>query len=151
MRRLAVSFLTILTVVAFTGCGDTGDHFGEFRQAPPPPAVAQSIALAMPIIATGTTLRASLKLYVTAYDGHGNAIPQSTTLANPIVIHSNWSGLTMQVNGKQVTGAAFGSAPGVINVTYRAPSAPCKGPKIGFAAFNQNANPQTVTIQAVKC
>ena len=49
-----------------------------------------------------------------------------------------------------VTAAEFGSAPAKLSVTYNAPPNPCN-PHIGFSAFNQNANPQTVVIKAVKC
>jgi hypothetical protein len=150
MRHFAVAFLTIFSAVALAACGDTGDHFLEFRQAPPAPAVVQKLVLAMPLIASKKTQHADLKLYVTAYGTDGNALAQGTTLANPITIHSNWTGLTMLVKGKQVTSAAFGSAPATIYVTYSAPPKPCS-PAVSFSAFNQNANPQTVVLEAVKC
>lgn len=149
MRHLTVAFLTIVCASALAACGDTGDHFLEFRPAATPPAVVESVVLAMPLIATKQTQHASLKLYVTAY-ANGGAIAQGTTLSNPIIIHSNWTGLTMLVKGKQVTEAAFGSAPATLMVTYSAPPSPCK-PPVGFSAFNQNAKPQTVVFQAVKC
>lgn len=149
MRHLTVALLTLFCAVGLAACGDTGDHFLEFRPAPSPPAVVHHVVLAMPVIASKSTQHASLKLYVTAYTNKG-AIAQGTTLANPITIHSNWTGLTMLVKGKQVTAAAFGSAPATLAVTYNAPASPCK-PPVAFVAFNQNAIPQTVVLDAVKC
>ncbi len=150
MRHATVAILIVFSGVALAACGDTGDHFLEFRQAPPPPAVVDKVALAMPVIASKSTAHATFKLYVTAYGENGSALPQGTTLVNPITVHSNWSGLTMYVQGKHVTAAAFGSAPATIVVTYTAPSHPCE-PPVGFSAFNQNADPQTVVLDAVKC
>ena len=149
MRRFTVAFLILISGALLTSCGDTGDHFLEFRQTPPGPAVVDRMALVMPLVATKKTQHAALKLYVTAYSKDA-VVKQGTTLSNPIIIRSNWSGLTMLINGKQTTAAAFGSAPGTISVTYTAPASPCK-PVVGFAAFNQSASPQTVVIDAVKC
>lgn len=149
MRRLTVAFLSIFCAAMLAACGDTGDHFFEFKKQVPPPAVVDHMALVMPLVATRKTKHASLKLYVTAYT-HKSVVAQGTTLSNPIIIHSNWSGLTMLVNGKQTTAAAFGSAPGTISVTYTAPSSPCK-PVVGFVAYNQSAIPQSIVIDAVKC
>lgn len=149
MRHLTVAFLTLVCATGLAACGDTGDHFLEFRPAPSPPATVDHLVLNMPLIATKSTQHASLKLYVTAYQEKG-AIAQGTTLSNPITIHSNWSGLTMLVKGKQTTAAAFGSAPATIMVTYNAPPNPCN-PKVGFVAFNQSAIPQTVVQYAVQC
>lgn len=149
MRHLTVAFLTLVCATGLAACGDTGDHFLEFRPAPSPPAAVDHLVLNMPLIATKSTQHASLKLYVTAYQEKG-AIAQGTTLSNPITIHSNWSGLTMLVKGKQTTAAAFGSAPATIMVTYNAPPNPCN-PKVGFVAFNQSAIPQTVVQYAVQC
>jgi hypothetical protein len=149
MRRLTVVLLMLISATSLAACGDTGDHFGEFRQAPPPPTVVDQVILTMPLIASKNTGHASLKLYVTGYN-NGAAIPQSVTLSTPIIVRSNWSGLTMLVNGKQVTAAAFGSAPGPISVTYNAPARPCN-PVVGFAAYNQTASPQTDVVDAVKC
>ncbi|HZY99400.1 MAG TPA: hypothetical protein VFE36_07485 [Candidatus Baltobacteraceae bacterium] len=148
MRRLTVAFLMLISAALLAACGDTGDHFLEFRQSTPGPTVVDKIALAMPIVAGPKTKHATLKLYVTAY--HKNqAVTQGTQLSNPITLHSNWSGLKFTVNGKQVAGAAFGSAPGTVAVTYNAPPNPC-GSTIGIVAFNQNASPQTVEMNVVQ-
>lgn len=150
MRRLTVAFLVLISAAILAACGDTGDHFGEFRQATPGPTSVKKLQLVMPIIASQYTKHAVLKLYITAYDGKNEAIPQGTTLANPITLHSNWSGVTFTVGGKQVTSAAFGSAPATISVTYNAPKNPCN-PVVGVIAYNQNANPQTDVFDVVDC
>lgn len=150
MRRLTVAFLVLISAAVLAACGDTGDHFGEFRQATPGPTSVKKLQMVMPIVASQYTKHAVLKLYITAYNGKGEAIPQGTTLANPITLHSNWSGVTFTVGGKQVTSAAFGSAPATITVTYSAPKNPCN-PIVGVIAFNQNADPQTDEFDVVDC
>lgn len=148
MRRLTVAFLVLISAAILAACGDTGDHFGEFRQATPGPTVVKKLALSMPIVAGPNTKHAVFKLYITAYTGKGQAIPQGTTLANPITLHTNWTGVTFAVNGKQVNSAAFGSAPATITVTYTAPSDPCN-PVVGIVAFDQDASPQNDAFNVV--
>ena len=148
MRRLTVAFLVLISAAILAACGDTGDHFLEFRQAPPGPTAVKKLQLTMPIVASVQTRHAVFKLYITAYNGKGEAIAQGTSLANPITLHTNWTGVKFTVNGKQVNSAAFGSAPAVITVTYNAPPNPCD-PVVGIVAFNQNANPQTDVFDLV--
>ena len=50
MRRLTVAFVILFLGAVLAACGDTGDHFGEFRQQPPPPPAAQQLTINMPVI-----------------------------------------------------------------------------------------------------
>lgn len=148
MRRLTVAFLVLISAAILAACGDTGDHFLEFRQSTPGPAVVKKIAISMPIVASVKTKHAVFKLYVTAFDAKGQTIAQGTSLQNPITLHTNWTGVTFKVKGKQVNAAAFGSAPATITVTYNAPPNPCS-PIVGVVAFDQDANPQTTAFHIV--
>lgn len=150
MRRLSVAFLVLISAAILAACGDTGDHFLEFRQNPPGATTVSKLAVTMPVVASHYTKHGSFKLYVTAYDGKGHAIAQGTQLANPITLHSNYeAGVTFSgPSGSAKTSMAFGSAPGTITVTYTAPKNPCN-PVIAVVAFNQNANPQTAVQDIV--
>jgi len=150
MRRLTVAFLVLISAAILAACGDTGDHFLEFRQNPPGATTVSKLALTMPIVASHYTRSGKFKLYITAYDGKGHAVAQGTQLANPITLHSNYeAGVTFSgPTGSGKTSMAFGSAPGTITVTYTAPRNPCS-PVIAVVAYNQNANPQSVVQDLV--
>ncbi len=114
MRRRLVLAFSALCATALVACGDTGDHFGEFRKNPPSPAIASQLAIAMPIIAGPKTQSGTFKLYVTGY-ADGVAIPVGTQLQNPIVINSNDPNL-IRFGSKKLTVLQFTAAPGPISV-----------------------------------
>jgi hypothetical protein len=149
-RRLVWAFSLLCTATALAACGDTGDHFGEFRKNPPSPAVASKIAIAMPIIAGPKTPSGNFKLYVTAYISDGTAVPVGTQLQNPIVINSN-DPKGVLFGSKKLTVLQFTAAPGPISVSYHAEPYPCTKPVAAVTAFNHDADPQVVDMKVVAC
>jgi hypothetical protein len=147
-RRLVWAFSVFCTATVLAACGDTGDHFGEFRKNPVPPA-ATSLGIAMPIIAGPNTRSGQFKLYVTAYND-GAALPVGTQLQNPIVVNSTDT-KRIRFGSSKVTKLLFSAAPGPISVSYEADSYPCTPPIATVTAFNHDANPQVVAMQIVGC
>jgi hypothetical protein len=148
-RRLVLAISVLLSAAALAACGDTGDHFGEFRKNPPSPAIASQLAIAMPIIAGPHTVAATFKLYVTGY-ANGEAIPVGTQLQNPIVINSNDPN-GVRFGSKKLTVLQFTAAPGPISVSYKAAPKPCAKPIATITAFNHDASPQVVAMKIVAC
>jgi hypothetical protein len=150
-RRLVWALSLVCTAIVLAACGDTGDHFGEFRKNPPSPAVASKIAIAMPIIAGRGTLSGNFKLYVTAYISDGTAVPVGTQLQNPIVVNSN-DPKGVLFGSKKLTVLQFTAAPGPISVSYKATTRDaCKKPIAAVTAFNHDADPQVVVMKVVAC
>lgn len=148
MRRHVWAFSILCTAAALAACGDTGDHFGEFRKNPSP-VVASRIAIAMPIIAGPHTGSGTFKLYVTAY-ADGAAVPVGTQLENPIVINSNIP-TNITFNSGNATQLSLPTAPAPIVVHYKSDGSPCTAPIAGITAFNHDANPQVVEMDIVAC
>ena len=150
-RRLVWALSIVCTATVLAACGDTGDHFGEFRKNPPSPAVASQLAIAMPIIAGPKTPSGNFKLYVTAYTSDGTAVPVGTQLQNPIVINSN-DPKGVLFGSKKLTVLQFTAAPGPISVSYKAVTEnPCAKPIAAVTAFNHDADPQVVVMKIVAC
>ena len=150
-RRLVWALSIVCSATVLAACGDTGDHFGEFRKNPPSPAIASKIAIAMPIIAGPKTLSGNFKLYVTAYVSDGSAVPVGTQLQNPIVINSN-DPKGVLFGSSKLTVLQFTAAPGPISVSYKqtTPNA-CTKPVAAVTAFNHDADPQVVDMKVVAC
>jgi hypothetical protein len=149
-RRLVWAFSILCTAAVLAACGDTGDHFGEFRQNPPSPTVVAKLGIVMPIIAGPYTKSGTFKLYVTAYDASDAAVQVGTALQNPIVINSNYTqGIKFGANKN--TKLQFTAAPGPITVSYRAHFSPCTPPIAAITAFNHDAQPQNVVFDIVAC
>ncbi|MBV8434738.1 MAG: hypothetical protein JO029_10720 [Candidatus Eremiobacteraeota bacterium] len=158
MRRLSVGFVLIILAGVLAACGDMGNHFGEFRQQPPPPTVAQKITANMPII-PGKAAHASLPIYIAAYNG-GIAVPIGTALANPLIVNTNYKGYVQFSSPTGPTGQKYNhlslqAVPPSIEVYYTKPAGvnPCSGsePPAVVTVFNHDANPQYVTVDLNGC
>jgi hypothetical protein len=158
MRRLTVAFVILFLGAVLAACGDTGDHFGEFRQQPPPPPAAQQLTINMPVIPGPVVQSAKLPIYVTAINA-GKAVPIGTNLANPIIITTNYKCCVKFSSPTGPVGKTYGSlslqaAPPAITVYYKHPPfALCNGnePPVVVQAYNHDANPQFVTQNLSGC
>jgi hypothetical protein len=159
MRRLTVAFLALFAASVLAACGDMGNHFGEFRQAPPPPQTPTSITANMPIIPGPNIASAKLPLYITAYEGN-QALQQGTNLVNPIVITTNYVGYVMFSSPTGPAGSKYKSlnltaTPNNITVYYKRP--PVKfcltngAPDAVITIYNHDAKPQFVSVDLSGC
>ena len=159
MRRLTVAFVILISAAMLAACGDMGDHFGEFRQAPPGPQTATKITVNMPIIPGSKVGSAKLPMYVTAYNAAGQAITIGNNLANPIVITTNYEGFVTFSSPTGPTGNKYKhlslqAAPPTITVYYRKPPVNvCSAgePPVVVTVYNHDANPQFVTENLSGC
>lgn len=148
--RLLWAFSVLCLAAGLAACGDTGDHFGEFRKNPPSPTVVSKLGIVMPIIAGPNTKHATFKLYVTAYDASGAAVQVGTALQNPIVVNSNYT-QGIKFGADKHTKLQFTAAPGPITVSYKAHYPPCTPPIAAITAFDHDAQPQNVVLDIVAC
>src|SRR5579862_196390 len=159
MRRLTVAFLILFSAAVLAACGDTGDHFGEFRQAPPGPVTVQQLQVSMPIIPGPFVTAAKNNLFIVAKNG-GQSVPQGTSLANPIIVTTNYVGYVTFSSptgpaGKQYKSLSLQAAPPQLVVYYTRPRNVvfCRPgiPDVVVTVYNHDANPPFVTTDLTGC
>ena len=67
---------------ALYGCGDAGDHFGEFKRTGSRIVPVTKVTISMPAYSGPGTY----PITVTGYEAHGNPVPAGQSYTNPIVL-----------------------------------------------------------------
>jgi hypothetical protein len=112
--RIAAAVSLTLSTMLLAGCGDAGDHFGEFRQTNSRVVPVARVTLAMP---TFTGRPGVYPVVVTAYEARGNAIPTGQQYRNPIVLSSGGSVCTAAFSTDQSSTANFAATVSIPNTT----------------------------------
>jgi hypothetical protein len=87
MKRHALGLLTLaLGSSLLSACGDTGDHFGEFRRTGARVVPVTNVQLAVPQF---TGQPGTFPLSITAFEANGHSIPIPNSFTNPIVLTSS--------------------------------------------------------------
>ncbi len=85
ITRIAAIMPLAFSVLLLTGCGDAGDHFGEFRPTNSRVVPVAKVTLSMP---TYNGQPGVYPVQVTAYEAAGNPVPLGEQYAHPIVLTS---------------------------------------------------------------
>jgi hypothetical protein len=172
MRRLALAFLMVCAASIFAACGDTGDHFLEFRQnpqstptskpthrptngptigpeTPTPPPYAKTVTkvtLSMP--STPKPASAGTFTLVVKADSGKTVVPAGTLLSSPIQLTSNAScSVTFNNGSSSGTAMTLTTVPSALTITYTPQTAGCTSPStITILAYSATAKPQTSTF-----
>jgi hypothetical protein len=113
MNRVAFALTLSVCGTFLTACGDTGDHFLEFRKTASQTVTVAKMGLAMPVMPSFTTAGV-YPLTVAAFDSKGAAFPTGSTFAHPIVLTSNVTACTLP-NGTVINPIGFGADPSFVN------------------------------------
>jgi hypothetical protein len=112
--RIAAGISLVLSTMLLAGCGDAGDHFGEFRQTNSRVVPVARVTLSMPTF-TGTP--GVYPVVVTAYEARGNPVPSGQQYRHPIVLSSGGSTCTATFSTDRSGGSNFSSTVSIPNTT----------------------------------
>jgi len=75
----------VVCVFAFTlsGCGDAGDHFGEFKETNARVVPVAKVTISVP---TWNGQPGTYPVQLTAYEAHGNPVPAGESFTHPVVL-----------------------------------------------------------------
>ncbi|MGZ3496451.1 MAG: hypothetical protein ACXWNK_16000 [Vulcanimicrobiaceae bacterium] len=157
-------FLLLLAMLV-AGCGDTGDHFLEFRKnaapatsSPTLPSTVAKIVLSMPSYSLVRTQGGSYPLGITTYDAKGNLIPIGARFTYPVSISSDSSGyiaFTNAAGGNSSTTISVPDTMTQVYVTYdpceSTTTQPCTGDSqnINLMAISAGATSASLTLATV--
>lgn len=114
MTRFVLPTALVVSSLLLTACGDTGDHFGEFKKTNARVVPVVRVTLAMP---TFTGLSGVYPLQVTAYEAAGNPVPVGQSYTHPISISSGGSACTATFATSSKGTPSFQSVVSVPNTT----------------------------------
>lgn len=145
MKRAFGLLLLLLTSSLLSACGDTGDHFGEFRRTGARVVPVTNIQLSVPKF---NGQPGTFPLTITAFTADGHSVPIPNSFTNPIVLTSSGTCLTMFATA--VNPGTFAASVSVPNTTTQVTiQVTCTPTTITGATADMGKNNVSITLGGV--